>query len=99
MATYLQMYNLLADGSLLAKTTIAVMSAATAVVNESAGTANHAKRLLWAQYALANPQDEAKRFMWGIVSNATIAAAGSNAVDSDVQFVVNSYVDSMSLRF
>ena len=99
MVTYLQMYNLLSDGSLLAKATIAVMSAATDVINESPVTANHAKRLSWAQYALANPQDEAKRFMWGLVSNATIAAAGSNAIDSDVQFVVNSYVDSMSLRF
>ncbi len=78
---------------------VAVMKAAYDVANESAGTTNHAKRLLWANYALLNPLDEAARIMWGLLSNATIATSGESSTDGDIQFVINSLVDTMANRF
>lgn len=81
------------------KLKVAVMKAAQDVRAEDAGTANHTQRLLWATASLAasvrqSLQNMADLMIADLLANATVAAAGDAAVDSDVQFVVNSLIGS-----
>lgn len=94
---YLDTYNLrYTSANLKNRTVVAVAKAAYDILNEDAGTANHANRVIWANQALADAQGKAEQMMWGLVTNATIAAAGDAATDNDVQFVVNSYINSFA---
>lgn len=94
---YVDTYNLRYNSATLKpKTEVAVVTAATNVLNEDAGTANHANRILWAQWALKNSKQATEQMLWGVVGNATIVADGDSASDADVQFVVNSYIDSFA---
>lgn len=72
----------------------AVMTAARDIQNEDAGTENHADRIIWASAALANPKATAKLMLVDVLRNATIAADISGATDSDVQYVVNSLINT-----
>ena len=95
MATLLEIYNLRYEAvNLKNRTTAAIAKAATDVLNEDPGTANHANRLVWAGSALDNATAMAERMMWGVLSNATIQANGESSTDNDIQFVVNSLIDS-----
>lgn len=100
MATLLQIYNILYGDDyrpLMNRTISAVLNAANAVVNEDPGTANHANRLAWSQAALASRDGlsaAADEMFVGLCSNATIQSTGNDATDNDIQFVVNSLIDS-----
>lgn len=97
MATYKELYDLYAQGSgLRNQATIAILKAAGDIMNESPATSNHANRLVWAKRVLVSPGDEAAKFMWPLLANATVAATALNANDNDVQFVVNSYIDTFA---
>jgi hypothetical protein len=97
MATLLELYNLrFTSQNLKNRTVAAIAKAAQDVLNEDAGTANHAARVAWASAALADTPTMAERMMWGMLANATIAAAGDAATDNDIQFVVNSLVDTFA---
>jgi len=74
----------------------ACLRAAYDIENEDAGTANHANRLAWASAARLNPKATARALVPRVLDNATIAADVENAVDSDVQFVVNSLIDEFA---
>ena len=79
---------------------VAVMKAAVDIVNEAANTANHANRLSWAKRVTNKndaPVSEATNMIWKVLENATIQASPTTAVDSDVQFVVNSLVDTFTV--
>lgn len=39
----------------------------------------------------------AERFLWGVVGNASIQASLDNATDNDIQFVVNSLIDTFAV--
>lgn len=100
MASYIEIWNLYNDATLKTRTAVACMKAAADVLNEDVGTTGHAARLKWAEAAFANPFQAAQEVMWSVVSNATIAANGEkNTQDSDIQFVVNSYVDILAKRY
>lgn len=71
----------------------ACMTAAIDITNESAGTPNHADRLLWAVKVKDNAKGMAKSMLVDIVKDATIAADVDNAPDAQVQTVVNGLVD------
>jgi len=45
-----------------------------------------------------SPVTEAERWIWSVLENATIQAAPTEATDNDVQFVVNSLVNTMANR-
>lgn len=90
---YIDTFTLWSSANLRNRTTVAVAIAAQDVLNESPTTANHTKRLAWAQFAQVNPFQESERFMWAVVSNPTIAVAGEACTDNDIQFVVNSNID------
>jgi hypothetical protein len=81
---------------LLQQTEVAVVTAAGQIQNEDAGTADHANRLRWANWAIANSTVAMQAFAWPVANNpsivdkVTLDPSGSTVPDSDVQFVVNS---------
>jgi hypothetical protein len=94
MATFLERHALQYGHTLLRqRTQIAIEQGAYDVSNEDAGTANHANRLLWSQTALNNPTKMMDLEMALLVQNPTIAGAGDDSTDSDIQFVVNGLID------
>ena|SRR5208282_4302296 len=80
---------------------VAVISAAQAITNEAPSTTDHANRMLWASWAMTNSSVAFVDFAWAVAMNPAIIAevnadpTGNTVVDSDVQFVVNSYVQSV----
>lgn len=81
-----------ADGAAFAlRVNAAMLAAAHAVANESPTTAD---RQQWASVVLTTGADGAEtgRFVRYVLGNATVAASGAAAPDSDIQFVVNSLV-------
>jgi hypothetical protein len=81
------------------QTEVAVETAAVAIQNEDAGTADHANRLRWANWAIPNSSVAWQPFAWPVANNPSIVQkvtadpSGQTVPDSDVQFVVNSYVE------
>src|ERR1700751_1215296 len=94
MATLLERYDLQYMHTLLRqRTQIAIEAAAYNVLNEDPGTTNHANRIIWANTVLNNPEKMTELEMAMVVQNPTIANTGDDALDSDIQFVVNGLVD------
>ena len=97
MATLSELFNLrYGTTTLKNRLTASVAKSAQAVMTEDAGTANHAQRIKWAQGALANAPAMAESMLWGLLSNATIVAAGEAATDNDIDFVVASLIDTFA---
>lgn len=89
------------SGLLKAKFIAACLVAAYNITQEDGGTANHVNRLAWANAVIygTTAEVEAKALQhlrYAVASNATIQAAGDGATDSDVQFVVNSQIDTFA---
>ena len=88
------------ENDLHKKVTRAIDKAARDVTNESEGTANHSIRLMWAEWIRHVPDRairEAHRAMMYVLDNVTVATAGNASTDTDVQFVVNSLVDTLAV--
>ena len=96
--SYVAVYNsaTTASSNLRKQTTVAIRVAATDVINESDGTTNHPARLAWAIAVQKATDSWVDRMIWSVLENGTIAASPESAVDADVQFVINSLVDSYS---
>ena len=91
--TYLETYNLRYQSQTLKpRMVVACVKAAQDILNEDTGTADHAKRVLWARSALTAPDGMAERMLWGVLGNSTIQGSGDSASDSDIQFTVNSLI-------
>lgn len=75
---------------------VAIIKAATDVINEDPGTANHANRLTWAQKVSKHDAaiSEGNLRKWQVVSNATVSASLPTSLDNEVQFVVNSFINT-----
>ncbi|MBI3319734.1 MAG: hypothetical protein HYZ89_04020 [Candidatus Omnitrophica bacterium] len=93
MATYQDIYNLRHSTTLKARVTVAVVSAARAVFQESGATTNHAARLAWAKQAVKDAEGEAERLMWGVVSHPTVQSSGEAVTDTQLQTMVDNLVD------
>lgn len=98
---YVEEYGLFSDetNDLHKKVARAIDKAARDVINEDEGTANHAERYVWACAIRQTPDNiitESHKWMPAVLDNATVSAAGNSATDNDVQFVVNSLVDTMA---
>jgi len=97
MATLLEIWNLKStSANLRNRCAAAVAKAAQDVLNEDAGTENHAARVVWAQDALVNAESAANRMMWGLLGNATIQSSGESSTDNDIQFVVNGLINTFA---
>ena len=85
--------------SLSQQTEVSVVTAAVSIQNEDAATADHANRLRWANWAIPNSSVAWQAFAWPVANNPAIITSvtedpsGQGVKDSDVQFVVNSYVE------
>lgn len=89
------------SGTLRAKFIAACLKAAYDIVNEDGGTANHANRLIWANAVLlgtkaAVEEKSLEHIRYAMASNATLQAAGEAATDNDVQYIVNSQIDTFA---
>jgi hypothetical protein len=85
-----------ADSVLLKQVTVGLFKSAVDILNEDAGTANHANRVVWARKATASSealQAEAERWVWKVLENTTIQSAPTTSPDNDIQFAVNSILD------
>ena len=85
-----------ADHVLRKQTAVALHKAAVDIINESPATEEHSQRMAWARRVIADPEGWAAKAIWKVLENVTIQAAPTEATDSDVQFVVNSIVNSLS---
>jgi hypothetical protein len=84
------------DSVLLKQVTVALFKAAVDIIGESAGTANHANRIVWAKKVTGSAdtlKSEASRWIWKVLENTTIQAAPTTSPDNDIQFAVNSILD------
>jgi hypothetical protein len=90
---YLDLYNLLqGNGTLWKICEIAALKAAWDILNEDSKTAHHNERKQWAHNIIGSPSQWVNANRYKILQNATVCAAGDNATDSDVQFVINQLV-------
>lgn len=102
MAAYTTIYTAAVDdtGNLVKQVAVAINVAATNVINEDPGSfPNHGQREEWAKRIKGEegaPVAFAKRWIWSVLENTTIAADPASALDTDVQFVVNGLVDTMA---
>lgn len=58
---------------------VAIVQAAIAISAESDQTANHTNRVALARQVLADPSGWSERFVWGIVTDATVQSAPTDA--------------------
>jgi hypothetical protein len=83
-------------GEILARFTAAVWQAAVDIVNEAPATQNHAERIAWAKRAVlvdGKAQHYAALILrMAVCENTTLQTLGNDVTDSDIQFIVNSYV-------
>ena len=102
MATYINIYDMQNNANYGKQVTTACRIAAYNITNEAANFTNHAARLAWAQAILSYNGlahgDIITRMLSAASSNATLQAAAPTGpwLDSDIQFVVNSFVDIQS---
>lgn len=96
MATLMEIDGLvLGAPTLFQRFRAARLKAAWDIMNEDPGTTNHADRVTWANsiiadYESSDVQSEYRLFL----SNTTIQTSGISSTDNDIQFVVNSFVDT-----
>lgn len=85
-----------ADHVLWKQCYVAIIKAANDIRNEAENTANHASRLKWAQEAEQDCEEKVNEMKYRVLQNASIAAAPTTSSDSDVQWVINSLIDSFA---
>lgn len=95
MATDIELYGLLNDSALRNRVFISCIIAAEGVLNEDAGTPNHANRLIWAASVFFNPMAEVKRmFMAVLAANKDVSVeAIRGASEAQILANVNDHID------
>ena len=97
MATLQEIWNLHQQATVLkSRCAAACATGALAVFAESPATTNHANRLVWANSALRNADAMAEQMFWGILGNPTVQTSGDATTDGDLQWVVNSLIDTFA---
>lgn len=94
--SYSDIYAAANDAAFQGRCLVAMWKAAQDVANESPATDNHAARLDWAVRVL---QDRAnitpRQVAMQVLTNAVIASAPASAVDTDIQYQVNTVLNSI----
>ena len=71
------------------------IKAAWDIINEDPGTTNHVDRVTWANGIIEDYEgDDIYSEYRLFLSNATIQTSGIASTDNDIQYVVNSFVDT-----
>ena len=98
MATYLELMTLQGDGDLLNRVIVAVAIAADTIRLESAGTTNHANRMIWAEKAFSSPIVVGKSAYSAVLAankDATVTQI-QGATDAAIQTNVDAVVDVLA---
>lgn len=79
----------------------ACLNTAYDILNESAGTANHANRLAWATKVLSGTEAELdakviQMFRYALVANAQIQHNLDESTDNQIQNAVNAQIDILA---
>lgn len=76
----------------------AVIMAAASIYAENPSTENHANRMLWAEDVLleGNIQKRVEELYRLAMTNATIVAAGNGCADSDIEWVVAYFLNTVA---
>jgi hypothetical protein len=90
-------FSLANNGQFRGLVQAAVAKAAYDITNESGATPNHTERLAWAKTTMKDPEPAMKQMIWMVLQNTTIIASGTNFVENDIQFAVNSNIDYLAL--
>ena len=103
MATLLEQYTFwnssIENATLRNRAAAAAMNAARDVLNEDVGTANHAARIKWAASVFQDINAAGRDMIAFLAANAAVVSVGDAATDNDIQFVVNSSIDSIAAKF
>jgi predicted Zn-dependent protease len=95
--SYTQVYGLTDNGAVHQRMLIAVAIAAQAVFVESPATQDHALRLSWAQKAIANVPDMARKMTIGVLTDPVIQVSLPSISDTEVQTAVDTLVNQFLL--
>jgi hypothetical protein len=101
MATYLEIFTLESDATLLQRTNTAVLIAAVTVYEESAATINHDRRVLWARAVNLDINTAAAAMLKFLLAkfNASTVAVIQATTDAQLQSAVNVAVDLFAKGF
>lgn len=95
---YIDIYTASNDATFQGRCLVAAWTAAGDIINEATNTTNHASRLDWANKVLRDSANISHRQLaMQVLRNTTIAANPTAALDSDIQFQVNSIVTALIL--
>ncbi len=72
-----------------------MQKAAIAIMAETLSTTGHTERVAYAKKVL-DETASAKEFTIAVLTNSTVAVAGSAATDSDLEFTVNSMFNAFA---
>jgi hypothetical protein len=95
MATYIELRQLYGHGDLLNRIEVACIVAAETIRTESAETANHANRLVWAKSTFSGSRRAAEQMLMALLAaNKALTVAQLTGVsDTDLQAAVDGAVD------
>jgi len=97
--SFINTADLADSASFKARVKVTVATVAVSVWAEDAtgmSEQRHDKRLALARAVLASPQQYADLFVWPVLANVTIAQAGLDATDGDLQYQVGQVWDAMA---
>ncbi len=95
---YVDIYRIVVeDGPTHQRVTVAVAFVAQDVLAESDQTANHAARVTWARNTLADPRAMARKLVWAVASDTTVAATWPGTTDTQIKAAVAARVNDFSL--
>lgn len=94
MASYLELYNLSLNQTMIQRMTVAVAIEAEEIRNEDPSTPNHANRVAWAKRALSNPDGMARQLLLCALAQNSQLTVGQieGAGDAALQIAVSGAV-------
>jgi hypothetical protein len=72
------------------------LQAAWDITNESPNETNHAQRAAWAEKIIETYEGDLDKEFRRFLANPTIQASGDLSTDGDIQYVVNTLVDTFA---
>ena len=97
--SYLEAVELIHSETFRERTYVAVLAAAIKIMSEAGDDAYHdyyTKRAELARHMISTGGQGNESFIRGVALNPTISAAGENAPDGDIDFVVESIWDALA---
>lgn len=96
MASYFDLYNLSQDEAFKKRVKYACYFSAIYILGEDPMTPLHQERVLWATKVLTDTWDRSwNEVTLRVAATGTIQAAGSNCTDYDIQYQVDSLINSV----